>query len=335
MSALVLRGAARLAALALLGAGAAFAQAPPPAGFPGEAPAGPPAEILSFEATPASIAAGESTTLRWEALNTYSMSIEPGVGAVPTRGTRRVTPTATTTYTLTVTGSGGSETRAVTVTVAGGDGAAAAAAPAPAEERAVPRLPDGKPDLSGVYLGGRDVRLAAPIVLAPGAEGYRVPPRDADLGLGADCLPPGVPAATMMPYPLQIVQRPDVVVILYEAYNLFRIIRVGAQHPEDLDPTWMGHSVARWEGDTLVVDVAGFNDKTLVSGHRHTESMRVTERYRRVAYDAIEYEAIVEDPTVFAEPVRYRGTLVLHPAWEIGEYVCAENNKNYAELFAP
>ncbi|HEX6997888.1 MAG TPA: hypothetical protein VF322_07065 [Gammaproteobacteria bacterium] len=327
---MALRGVARAAAAALLATSAAVAQAPPPSGFPGRAPPGPPAEILAFEAEPASIAAGESATLRWEALNTYSVAIEPGVGPVATRGTRRVTPSATTTYTLTVTGSGGSETRAVTVTVAGGG---QAAAPDRREERAVPRLPNGKPDLSGVYLGGRGVRLAAPVALAPGAERYRVPPREDDLGPGASCLPPGVPAATMLPFPLQIVQRPDVVVILYEAYNLFRVVRMGARHPEDLDPTWMGHSVGRWDGDTLVVDVAGFNDKTLVSGHRHTEAMHVVERYRRVAYDAIDYEAIVEDPAVFAEPVRYGGTLVLHPEWEIGEYVCAENNKDYAELF--
>jgi hypothetical protein len=95
----------------------------------------------------------------------------------------------------------------------------------------------------------------------------------------------------------------------------------------------MGHSVARWDGDTLVVDVTSFNDRTLVSGHRHTEAMHVTERYRRTAYDAIEYQAVVTDPSVFASPVEYRGNLVLHPEWEIGEYVCAENMKDYAELF--
>ena len=86
-------------------------------------------------------------------------------------------------------------------------------------------------------------------------------------------------------------------------------------------------------GETLVVDVTSFNDKTLVSGHRHTEAMHVTERYRRTSYDTIEYEASVTDVNVFAAPVEYRGNLVLHPEWEIGEYVCAENMKDYAELF--
>jgi hypothetical protein len=122
-------------------------------------------------------------------------------------------------------------------------------------------------------------------------------------------------------------------VILYEAYNIFRIIPIGRDHPEEVDPTWLGNSVARWDGDTLVVDVTGFNDKTLVAGFRHTEDLHVVERYRRTAYGTIAYEAIVEDANVFAAPVRYAGNLVLHPEWEIGEYICAENAKDYAELF--
>jgi hypothetical protein len=156
-----------------------------------------------------------------------------------------------------------------------------------------------------------------------------VPIRPNDLGQGAQCLPPGVPGATLAPYPLQIVHKEDLLVILYEAYNIFRIIPIGRGHSEDLDPTWLGNSVARWEGDTLVVDVVGFNDKTLVAGFRHTEDLHVVERYRRDSFGAIAYEATVEDPNVFAAPVKYTGNLVLHPEWEIGEYICAENNKTY------
>src|SRR5690606_26424935 len=178
---------------------------------------------------------------------------------------------------------------------------------------AVPARADGTPDLYGSDRGGRDACLPGEVRLVPGAERFRVPPNEDDLGQGAACLPPGVPAATMMPYPLQIVNRTDVLVILYEVYHLFRIIPISADHPEYLAPAWMRHSVARWEGDTLVVDAIGFNDRTLVSGHRHTEEMRVIERYRRPVPDLIEYEAIVTDPNVFAEPVRYRGNLVLHP----------------------
>jgi hypothetical protein len=310
---------------------AVLAQAPPPAGFPGAAPQGPAAEIVRFDGVPATIEPGSPATLRWEVRNAYSLDLQPGIGAVATRGTRTVTPAATTTYTLTVTGTGGSKSAAVTVTVPGTRPVQTTASGG--TEQAVPQLWNGQPDLSGVYLGGRDVRLAGAVDLKPGAESFRVPQRDDDLGQGAQCLPPGVPGATLSPYPLQIVHKPDVVVILYEAYNIFRIIPIGRAHAEDVDPSWLGHSVAHWEGDTLVVSVKGFNDKTLVAGHRHTEDLRVTERYRRTAYGTIAYEAIVEDPNVFAAPVRYAGNLVLHPEWEIGEYICAENPKDYAELF--
>lgn len=316
-----------------LAAGAGRTQAPPPSGFPGVAPEGPPAKILEFGADSTEVAAGEPVTLRWEAINAYAIELDPGQGAVATRGSRVVHPNATTTYTLSVTGPRGTSTQTVTVNVTGGSGTAASAAPATGR-RSVPRLGNGRPDLSGVYLGGRGIQMVGQVMLKSGADEFRVQPRDNDLGQGALCLPPGVPNATMMPYPLQIVQREDMLVILYEAYNLFRIIPIGVAQPEDLDPTWMGHSVASWDGDTLVVDVTGFNDKTQVAGNRHTEAMHVVERYRRTSYDTIEYEASVEDPNVFAEPVRYAGDLVLHPEWEIGEYVCTENNKDYSELFS-
>jgi hypothetical protein len=289
---------------------------------------------VRFEAAPAAIDPGQSVTLRWEALNAFSLAITPGIGAVATRGNRTLAPAATTTYTLSVTGSGGTKTASVTVTVKGTNASAAETSGA-AQAQPVPKLADGHPDLSGVYLGGRDVKLAAPAVAKAGAESFRVPVRPEDLGQGAQCLPSGVPGATLAPYPLQIVAKPDLVVILYEAFNIFRIVPIRAAHSEDIDPTWLGNSVAHWDGDTLVVDVIGFNDKTLVAGFKHTESLHVVERYRRDSYGAIAYEATVEDPNVFAQPVKYTGTLALHPEWEIGEYVCAENNKDYKDLLPP
>jgi hypothetical protein len=318
-------------AMLLAAAAPALAQAPPPAGFPGTPPPSPPVVIRELAADPAALESGQSTTLRWEALNAYSLTLEPGIGTVATRGTRRVSPAATTTYTLTANGPNGATTRTVTVTVAGTTGATTTAA-----QRAstLSRLADGKPDLSGVYAADRNVRLVGEVRLLPGAERFRViAAEERDAGTGADCLPPGVPAATMLPFPLQIVHTPATLAILYEAYHQFRIVPVGRDHAEYLAPAWMGHSVARWDGDTLVVDVRGFNDRTVVAGHRHTEELRVVERYTRTAYDTIAYEASVTDPNVFAEPVRYSGTLTLHPEWEIGEYVCAENNQDYDELF--
>lgn len=307
------------------------AQAPPPSAFPGEAPAGPAAVVLTFTAEDAALDPGESTVLRWEVINAFVLSIQPDVGIVGTRGSETLAPDRTTTYTLEATGSGGTVTDTVTITVAGTEprvsGSSAALADKP-----VPRLEDGRPDLSGLYIGGRDVRVVGDIELTAAGEALRSARETSDLGQGADCLPPGVPGATTMPFPLQIVARPDVVVIMYEAYHLFRIIPVGRPHADYLAPAWMGHSVARWEGETLVVDVAGFNDRTQVAGHPHTQALDVEERYTRVAYDRIEYEAIVRDPDVFAEPVRYAGDLTLRPEWEIGEYICTENNQDYEAL---
>ncbi len=308
-----------------------LAQAPPPAGFPGKAPEGPPAEIVRFELAPNAVDPGQSTTLHWEALNAYSLSIEPGIGAVATRGNRVVTPARTTTYVLTVSGTGGDKTALATVTVAG-TRAAPTAGDDDEHTQAVPRLATGEPDLSGLYLGGRDIHVVGGVRVKPGAESFKVQQRPEDLGLGAQCLPPGVPGATLAPYPLQIVQKHDLVVILYEAYNIFRIIPLDRDHGEDLDPTWLGHSVGHWEGDTLVVDVVGFNDKTQLAGYHHTEALHVVERYRRTSFDKILYTVSADDPNVFAKPVEYSGELTLHPEWEIGEYICAENNKDYSEL---
>lgn len=323
-------------ALLLGGATAALAQAPPPAGFPGTPPPSPAAVIRDLVAEPAAIEPGGATTLRWEALNAYALTLTPEIGVVATRGARTVSPAATTTYTLTATGPNGATTRSVTVTVAGTAPAADASASSRPTAAPIPRLADGKPDLSGVYAADRNVRLVGEVRPAPGADIFRVVEADErDAGTGDDCLPPGVPAATLLPFPLQLVHTPDALAILYEAYHQFRIVPIGRAHADYLAPAWMGHSVARWDGDTLVVDVRGFNDRTVIAGYRHTEELRVTEFYRRTAHDTIQYDAYVYDPNVFAEALRYSGTLTLHPEWEIGEYVCTENNQNYDELFEP
>jgi len=327
--------------LTLAGATCALAQAPPPAGFPGAPPPSPPAFIRELSAEPATTAApGAEATLRWEASNAYSLTIEPDVGVVATRGAQRVTPLVTTTYTLTATGPGSPATRTVTVTVAGTIAATPATNATAPQPRAIPRLANGKPDLSGVYSADRNVRLVAQPTVKPGSETFRVVEAEQrETGTGSDCLPPGVPAATMLPFPLQIVLTPATFVVMYEAYHQFRIAPIiyeeslGPLHADYLDPAWMGHSAAYWDGDTLVVDVLGFNDRTVVAGFRHTEELRVVERYKRTSYDTIEYDASITDPNVFAEPVRYSGTLTLHPEWEIGEYVCAENNQDYDALF--
>jgi hypothetical protein len=316
-------------------------QAPPPSRLPRDGfPMGPAAKILSFTAEPGAVQPGQSVILKWAVVNADRISLDGEIGIVAARDSRTVSPKVTTIYTLTALGYGnaGNDTQSVTVSVAG-------TTPAPVTERAanasvaeanqpIPRMPDGAPDLSGVYISAfRSMQILDKVALNPGADHFLVG-TDYGFDLSEHCLPPGVPGTTEWPYPLQIVQRPGLVVILYEAEHLSRVIPTdGRPHPEDLDPTWMGNSVGRWEGDTLVVDVTGFNDKGAVREYRHTAAYHVVERYRRTAYDKIAYEAMIEDPNVFVAPWRIAGTLALHPEWQIQEYVCEENNHNYKELF--
>ncbi len=295
--------------------------------------AAPPARITSFKADPNSIQPGQTVTLTWAVENPQGTSIDPGVGVVTPRGSRRVTPAATTTYILSTKGPNGLVTKEVTVTVAGTT-PVTAAAPAETPKKELARLPNGKPDFSGVYgfAGGRG---GTPPVLKPGAEKFKVVRGPDDQGLYADCKPPGVPQSFSAPYPFQIVQNSRVAVIFYEYPNVFRIIPTdGRPHPDDPDPTWMGNSVAHWDEDTLVIDSIGFNDKTEVNGYKHTEKLHVTERLRRIEGGNLQYEVTVEDPNVFASPwVMSTRTFPLRPELEkIDEFVC-ENNRDYSPLF--
>jgi hypothetical protein len=110
--------------------------------------------------------------------------------------------------------------------------------------------------------------------------------------------------------------------------NQFRIIPLNASHPDDVVSTYMGDSVGHWEGDTLVVEVVSFNDKTWLQGTGtiHSDALHVTERYTRVDKDQINYEATMDDPNVFTRPWTIRNTLMLREGTRVQEFVCAENN---------
>jgi hypothetical protein len=311
----------------------------------------PPARITEFRAQPASIQPGQAATLVWATENPSGVQIDPEPGRVTPRGSRPVSPKATTTYTLTVRGPNNTVlTREVTVTVAG-TAAVTAAAAATASTKPVPRTPDGKPDLSGVYNfgggagGGRGGRggATAPAApagpeLKPGAEKYRVVRGPTDAGGTADCMPLVGPQAFGVPYQTQIVQNRDFVIILHEYPGVFRIIPINgptnaAAHPVDPDPTWMGDSVGKWEGDTLVVDTVGFNDKTEVSGFKHTDALHMVERFSRPNYNTLQYEATLEDPNVFVRPFTVMRSFALRPDLNrIDEFVC-ENNRDYSKFF--
>ena len=120
----------------------------------------------------------------------------------------------------------------------------------------------------------------------------------------ANCFLPGVPRSTYMPYPFEIVQTPDAILIRYEFAHALRTIPIGSKHADGIPPSWMGDSRGRWEGDTLVVDVTNFNDETWLdhSGNYHSDALHVVERFTMTNPDHILYEATIEDPKVFTRP---------------------------------
>jgi hypothetical protein len=229
------------------------------------------------------------------------------------------------------------------VTVAGTKPVAAApAANSATAKKDIPRTAEGKPDFSGVYAfggggGGRGGRgNAGGPQLKPGAEKYRVnrAANPQDTGRTADCMPLSPPDAFGVPYQFQIVQNKNTLVLLHEYPGTFRIIPLdGEPHQPDPDPAWLGDSVGRWEGDTLVIDTIGYNDKTEVSGYRHTDALHTVERLTRIE-DGFEYEVTIEDPNVFAAPWKETRTYRLNvPSMKrIMEFVC-ENNRDYRPLF--
>jgi hypothetical protein len=320
----------------------AFGQTPadPPLGPSGRIQArfAPPARVNKFTAEPGSIQPGQSFLLVWAVENPAGITITPGIGTVAARGTLKLTPKATTTYTITVHGPKDSVvSKSLTVTVAGTVPLAADTPEARKDElesrKALPRMADGKPDFSGVYNSAPRATDAAP-ELKPGAEKYKVVRGPTDAGVYADCMPTGVPLAYFVPYQWQIVQGRDNIAILYEYLHMFRSVPVGGVHPVDPDPTWMGDSVGRWDGDTLVVDTIAFNDKTeLPGGFRHSEALHVVERFRRPDFDHLQWEATIDDPNVFAKPWTISRTFPLRGDLEkVDEYVC-ENNRDYKDLF--
>jgi hypothetical protein len=145
------------------------------------------------------------------------------------------------------------------------------------------------------------------------------------------CLPAGVPQMMFgAPYPIQIVERPGQVLILFEEQNHFRSIRLNGRHPKDPDPTFMGDQVGHWETGTFVVDTIGLVDRTTLDpvGMPHSEDLHVIERYRRVDAQTLEIRVQIEDPKTFSRPWEARVDYKAAPAGSrVKEYIC-ENNLN-------
>jgi hypothetical protein len=209
----------------------------------------------------------------------------------------------------------------------------------------VPRLPDGTIDLSGVWTGGgsnsgditRSLKPGDTVEMLPAAEAI-FKSRQAKDDPELRCLPTGVPRNS--PYPWRMVQTPTHVpathiFILHEGnIHSYRQIFMNAKHPEDPDPTWYGHSIGSWDGDTLVVDTVGFNDKFWFDylGHPHTERLHTIERYTRTDLGNMTIEVTIDDPGAYRKPFTTTGRARLLANEEIMEYICQENNTNLPHI---
>jgi hypothetical protein len=221
-----------------------------------------------------------------------------------------------------------------------------------------PRLPDGTPDLGGkgVWYPRRVGDMAStkwksiPAVTGKSAE------RDVDVPFlpwararfdenrnlrddtEARCLPPGIPRMMFSPYPFEILQQPNRIVFVYEGgAHIWRIVWMdGRPHPPDPNPSWMGDSIGHWEGDTLVIDAVGFNDKTTLdeAGHPHTEQLHVIERYTRTGPLSMKYEVTIEDPGAYARPWSNSATIPFHPGEALMEYICLEGERDLRHIVA-
>ena len=142
------------------------------------------------------------------------------------------------------------------------------------------------------------------------------------------CFPPGVPRIYLQPFPMEIIQQPNRVLIIYEFDHLIRQIWMdGRAHLKDLPGTWMGDSIGKWEGDTLVVDTTGFNDKTWVdrAGHPHSEDLHVVERLKKTDAKTLQIDILMDDPMAYTKPWGGRLDYTLRPDWNISELICVDN----------
>ena len=152
------------------------------------------------------------------------------------------------------------------------------------------------------------------------------------------CLPPGGPRAFGTPYPAEIIQHRDRIIIIFEGGgHVWREIHLdGRPHPEGeaLNPTYFGHSVGRWEGDTLVVDTVGYNEKTWLdySGHMHTDQMHTLERITRPDRDTLHYEVTITDPGAYSAPWTIAWDIPWSEGQELADYICQENNQFLIDL---
>jgi hypothetical protein len=229
--------------------------------------------------------------------------------------------------------------------------ASAAGQAATPKAQNVPRLPNGKPDFNGVWDHPRVQDIRRDVngcgALTPGctqkgsgelsftAEGNKQWQGE-KIDYTAYCLPWGYLRAGQTEYPLEIVQTPDRLAFLFESNNIFHVVPLdGRDHPKNLTPSWLGNSVGKWEGDTLVIDTIGFNGKTYIDTAQHpsSDALHVVERISFIDPQHLSYEVTLEDPKMYSKPIKNSRVFSrMKPGDELMEYWCMENNKSIYDL---
>jgi hypothetical protein len=207
-----------------------------------------------------------------------------------------------------------------------------------------PKNADGKPDISGAWAPNAinmnvDMvdRGGVKVPLQPFAEKIYRERKDNQSKDDPEgyCLPPGVPRMSTTPYPFRIMQNPGLTLIVYEggAHVWRQIFTDGRPHEKDPNPSWLGDSIGKWDGDTFVIDTVGLNGKSWIdeSGLPTTDKLHVIERIRRVDAGHLEIEHTVDDPGVYTEPWKFTTHPTLLKA-EMIEYICQENNRDVQHL---
>jgi hypothetical protein len=153
------------------------------------------------------------------------------------------------------------------------------------------------------------------------------------------CLPPGVPRMMYTPYPMEVLQTPNRWVFIYEGgAHVWRSVPIGPKeglkHPADPNPTYLGDSYGYWDGDTMVIDVVGFNDRTWLdfAGHPHGEKLHVIERYTREDSLNLKYTATIDDPEYYTKPWDVTVYIPYRANDHLTEYICQENNRDTQHL---
>jgi len=209
-----------------------------------------------------------------------------------------------------------------------------------------PKQPDGRPDLSGVWSPtdnkyGRDIAADLKPDDVPYQPWAKALFDERKTGLhsredpDANCLPQGVPKVNAIAYPQKFIQLPGSIVIVYEAFNLWRQIFLDGRQPvPDPNPTWHGYSTGRWDHDTLVVDTVGFNGRAWLDqlGRPTTEALHVIERFHRTTFGHMSIQITIDDPKAYTRPWTVNQEVHLLPDTEPMEFICNENNRDLEHL---